>query len=190
MPTEVLEPNSCSKTMYGYGTGTCGSCSASAETCDCEATSSCDAGSNEKVGVTFKNFDSPSQQPNWTSAKLVATYKLYKRDGDDDDSCDIERMYLRYTKNGTDWFYFDGFYKTASGSHQTGTAYATISNPTSVDVSKIQVRAYARAVCCQPCVGQDECCYRPPEMSHDFCWCVASPCVGCTGGADCSPGAC
>lgn len=186
MPLETLEPNSCSKTMQGYGTGTCGTCSAGGESCNCEAASGCDSGSNELVGVTFYNFDAPTQQDNYTSVVLKVSWKLHKRNDGDADSCNIERMYLMYSLNGGGSFsYFDGFHKTQSGSNQTGTASKTLS--VSQDMSDVKVRAYARADCCTPCTGADECCQWVPELGRDICWCV-SGCGNCP--ADCSPGAC
>lgn len=192
MPVENLDPNACDKSI-GAGFGTCGTCSAASRTCNCSASSSCDTGSLEKVGVIFKTFDSPTQQANWDDATLKVSWKLHKLNGDDQDSCLKNQLDLRYSLDGgVSWTKFSGFPKNATGSNQTGTATKALS--VNQDISKVQVQIFAKADCCTPCAGGGYKCEQYiPELDRDICWEHGGPCPGdCNCGANCtcSAGSC
>jgi hypothetical protein len=144
MPTEILEPNSCDKTTSGWVA--CGSCSASGESCDCSASSSCDGGANSKSGARFYNFDNPDYQDDWSSVLIKVDWKIYAQE----DTCNLCQLIIQYSTNGgSGWNTM--LTKNATGSDQTGQATQAIS--TGQNISNVQVRMYGSATSCDPCSG-------------------------------------
>jgi len=156
MSTEILNPSSCDKTTSGWQS--CGSCSAGSETSECEATSTCDSGSNEKSGARFYGFDTPVFQDDYSALTAKFQYKLFSKTGDDSASCNTNQLVIQYSYNsGGSWTTFATI--SASGSHKTGTASVALTNPSTRNIANVQLRSYASATSCDPCSGggDDEC---------------------------------